>query len=169
MSLYGIKACDKDYCGGGGLVRGAGRKLTLREETAQRFLPLPARDWKGCPGSLSESEEPTLDCLPCLNLYHLSLRDNPPPPPPGPPHPLIQHTPALRPATWPTPNAQNTLPLPCLAGLRTESHMAPLRRALPDSKAEWGAKAVTAPSASCLYHQLRASQGGPRVSVWEDT
>lgn len=86
----------------GGLVV-EGRTLTLREETAQRFLPLPARDWKGCPGSLSESEEPTLDSLPCLNLpYHLSLRDNPPPLTPGPPRPLIQHTPALRTATWPT-------------------------------------------------------------------
>lgn len=51
---------------------GGGRKLTLREETAQRCLPLPAWDWKGGPGSLPESEGPTPDSLPSLNLsYHL--------------------------------------------------------------------------------------------------
>lgn len=80
--------------GGGG---GGGRKLTLREETAESFLPLPAWDWKGCPGSLSESEEPTLDFLPCLNLsYHLKSLGQPPTftpratSPPGPAYPSTQ-------------------------------------------------------------------------------
>lgn len=139
--------------------------LTLREETAQRFLPLPAWDWKGCPGSLSESEEPTLDFLPCLNLsYHLKSLGQPPtftPRATSSPHPAYPSTQACYVAHSQGPEHSAT-PLP---GLRVTRP--PLHRALPDSQTEWEAKA--APPASCLHHQLRASQGGPRVSVWEDT
>lgn len=65
MSLYGIKACDKDYCGAGGVGGGRNETLTLREETAQRFLPLlhgTGRDVQGhCPSQRSPHW-----ILPCL-------------------------------------------------------------------------------------------------------